>query len=523
MMTCLSLISFTPIMSRGSDNALNGKLRTSESISWTANGTAICNATGSQSTPALISDGAGGAIITWRDTRTYGSTGSDIYAQKINSAGTAQWTTNGKVVCNAISLQDNPAIVSDGAGGAIITWRDNRSDTDDYNIYAQKINSAGIVQWTTNGVVICNATGHQDYPQIISDGVRGAIVTWRDDRNIGTTGSDIYAQQIDSTGAIQWEDNGTVICNATGNQASISTSPQLVSDGARGAIITWYDERSLLATDADIYAQKIDSAGMVKWDANGTVICNATGNQASNSIPPQLASDGAGGAIIIWSDNRPSTTGSDIYAQKIDSAGVVQWDANGTVICNAIDSQGTPQIVSNGAGGGIISWTDQRYLSITDRDIYAQKINSAGVVQWDANGKIICNAPNNQVSSKLVSDCAGGAIVGWEDDYNIKAQKINSAGVVQWDDNGTIISIADGSQYGLEMASDGAGGAILTWQDDRSPTTSDDIYAQKIIDPPSGGGGPIPGFDLAIIGVISAISVITVAIMLNRNKKLMHK
>lgn len=512
MIFCLPLEIFITTIGRASEDTLNGGLRTSNSGLWTANGTAICNAYLSQSSPQIVSDGAGGAIIAWIDNRNSGTTGGDIYAQKINSAGTVQWTTNGVVICNANYDQIRVNIIGDGAGGAIITWCNYTMSTGD--IYAQKVDSVGITKWTTNGVVICNATDVQDYPQIISDGAGGAIITWHDERS---GNKDIYAQQINSAGVIQWTTNGKVICNATNDQ----WKPQLVSDGSRGAIVTWLDERYVSTTGYDIYAQKIDSAGAVLWDDNGTVICNATGHQASTSLPPQLASDGAGGAILVWSDNRPSTTGSDIYAQKIDSTGAVQWDANGTLICNATDSQSSPQIISNGAGGGIISWTDQRYSSTTDKDIYSQKINSVGKIQWEANGTIICNAPSYQVSSKLVSDGAGGAIVGWEDEYNIKAHKINSAGVLQWDGNGTIICNADSSQYGLEMVSDGAGGAILTWQDGRNLTTSDDIYAQKIGISLSGGGGPIPGFDLVLIGVISAISVLFVAKMHNNKKKLM--
>jgi len=58
------------------------------------------------------------------------------------------------------------------------------------DIYAQKVDSAGIMKWTTNGVVICNATDVQDYPQIISNGAGGAIITWHDERS---GNKDIYA------------------------------------------------------------------------------------------------------------------------------------------------------------------------------------------------------------------------------------------------------------------------------------------------------------------------------------------
>ncbi|HTP79121.1 MAG TPA: hypothetical protein VMM57_01815, partial [Bacteroidota bacterium] len=70
------------------------------------------------------------------------------------SLSRAQWSTNPAVnnaICTATNNQDSPTIVSDGSGGAIITWEDHRNGTDN-DIYAQRINAAGTPQWTSNGV-----------------------------------------------------------------------------------------------------------------------------------------------------------------------------------------------------------------------------------------------------------------------------------------------------------------------------------------------------------------------------------
>ncbi|GAF92796.1 unnamed protein product, partial [marine sediment metagenome] len=52
------------------------------------------------------------------------------------------WMVNGTVISTAINNQAYTQITSDGAGGAIITWRDSRSGTND-DIYAQRVNSSG--------------------------------------------------------------------------------------------------------------------------------------------------------------------------------------------------------------------------------------------------------------------------------------------------------------------------------------------------------------------------------------------
>src|SRR5512140_3012222 len=86
----------------------------------------------------------------------------------------AQWSTYSHMnsaICTAVGDQVSPAIVSDGAGGAIIAWQDSRSGTSD--IYAQKIDAAGTVQWAANGVAICTAANDQLYQSIVSDGAGG--------------------------------------------------------------------------------------------------------------------------------------------------------------------------------------------------------------------------------------------------------------------------------------------------------------------------------------------------------------
>ena len=387
----------------------------------------------------------------------------------------AQWSTDSGAnipICTATNTQNLPTIVSDSAGGAIITWYDDRdSGSTGQDIYAQKVNTTGMLQWTPNGVPICRATGAQDLPTILSNGAGGAIITWRDLR--GGSDYDIYTQKLDAAGVVQWTANGVAISTAINGQ----NLPTIVSDAAGGAIITWEDHRS--GTNYDIYAQKVSARGIVQWMANGVVISAETGDQ----IRPAIVSDGAGGAIITWRDFRSGSDTPEIYAQHVNDGGVVQWTANGVAICTATSAKDSPTIVSDGAGGAIIAWDDLR--STTNYDIYAEKVNAAGAVQWTANGVAICSAASLQLVPAIVSDGAGGAIITWDDlrtgmDYDIYAQKVDAAGVVQWSANGVAISTATGLQGLPTIVSDGAAGAIITWEDYRSKTNSD-IYAQRVL------------------------------------------
>jgi len=432
----------------------------------------VCTAPLDQLYPKIVSDGFGGAIITWDDNRNT-NTDANIYAQRINSSGIVQWTTDGVTICDTIRNQTNPVITADGAGGAIIAWGDKRDENLPGDIFAQRIDASGMSQWTANGIPICNTPEYQYRPSILYDGFGGAIITWHDFRDVN---SNIYAQKINASGVAQWATNGVKVCNPPGGEDFVT----LVSDGAGGAVITWEDTR-IDNHDPDIYVQRINASGQAMWTEDGVLICNAY-----SSVLPTSTSDGAGGAIITWMDNRDSIA-NHIYAQRIDANGDVQWPVNGVAIRSIQYGGGThPTIASDGAGGAIIAWEDLREGSL-GFDIYTQKINASGIVQWTENGVAICQANEYQVVPKIISDGSGGAIITWGDKRDggvfgdIYAQKINASGVVQWAADGVAISTAVKDQNTPVLVSDGSAGAIITWGDKRLDfSTAYDIYAQMV-------------------------------------------
>ena len=325
---------------------------------WTAGGVVVCNKALAQVNPKIVNDNAGGAIIVWEDSLNFYW---DVYAQRISSTGTALWTGNGVAVCTAANLQINPKVDMDGLGGCIITWQDKRNNSD-YDIYAQAFNATGTAQWASNGVVVCNAINTQSNPRIEPDGANGAVVVWVDKRN--GADYDIYAQRIDKTGKVGWKSNGLVVCSNAANQSAVdmkymgawglaiawkdfrggtfeiyaqllnlsgvpllasngiklsaglqSINPNVVADGTGGAIVVWQDSSS---AGWDIKTQKMNSLGALQWTSGGLAVSTASDDQ----INPANASDGNGGAIFAWEDHR-NTTDYDIYAQRLDYTGNV--------------------------------------------------------------------------------------------------------------------------------------------------------------------------------------------------------
>jgi hypothetical protein len=141
-----------------------------------------------------------------------------------------------------------------------------------------------------------------------SDGAGGTVLAWRDLRN---GASDIYAQRINESGAAMWAVNGIAVCNAVDIQYSV----EIISDGIGGTILCWADARTLAGTGYDVFAQRLNSLGAASWTANGVTVVSTTGGQDA----PMLVSDDAGGAIVVWHDNRSSN--HDIYAQHLYPTG----------------------------------------------------------------------------------------------------------------------------------------------------------------------------------------------------------
>ena len=477
---------------------LSGLLTSPLKAQWSGDptiNTAVCKQTDTQSGSCAVSDGSDGVIVAWLDTR---DSKNRLYAQRLSGAGIPQWTADGVLLCSYDGGKQDPAIVGDGSGGAIVAWRDYRNDSDfpatpEGDIFAQRIDATGTIQWDAIGISLCTAQWDQAFPVAVMDGSGGAIVSWMD----GRTGDDhVYAQRINASGAVQWTTDGVAICE----MGYYLRYPEIASDGSGGAIITWSDQRVFGAYD--IYAQRINASGSVLWTAGGAVVCSSGGMQDN----PDIVMDGSGGAVIAWRDTRNSASGeSDIYAQRLNANGLAQWTANGTAICTSPGYQTDPAIAMDGTGGAIISWDGYSTF-----DIYAQRIHGNGNILWQANGVAVCTNGGWQRSPQIIADDFNGAVVVWEDDRNgdwdIYGMRIDGNGNLTWMNNGLYISRAlndqllqpgNNNQQDNNIVKAGTCGAIVVWNDGRAGNW--DIYAQRVycegnlggeaitIDVPNGG------------------------------------
>ena len=431
---------------------------------WQMNGNSLKpSATGDTSYPKVCSDGRGGAIVAWID----GMTGGTTYAQRIDGDGNPLWASNGVPMTVLPANQANHRIIADGAGGAIVAWEDHRDVG--WDIYAQKVNAAGVVQWDPAGVPVCIRPGDQTQIVMVSDQRGGVIIVWADERH---GNRDLYFARIDASGTVIWGPSGGIqLTDDPLDQAS----PAIASDGTGGFIVAWQDERA--GGMSDIYATRIGGDGGWAWGGlNGLAVCTVGGWQQG----PVIASDDAGGAIIAWQDTRQGP--EDIYAQRMNASGVAKWAIDGIPVCTTGNINRPLCAVSDGAGSAYIGWSVFDFMAGI-YTLYAQRVTRAGAIQWPVAGFRFSSGEGNQAELHFVSARTDGIIATWSENRfgtpDIYAQKVDASGAAQWTEDGVPLCDAFNWQYWTGIVTDGAGGAIVTWSDFRNDTYAQ-AFAQRV-------------------------------------------
>jgi hypothetical protein len=431
---------------------------------WQRDGVAICNLTGDQEGPAIVAAGSGGVIIAWQDARVGAP---EIFAQRLDATGINQWAANGIPLTSLSSPQYSPVAVSDGTGGAIVAWLDDRNGFSVRDVYAQRVNSSGIVQWGPDGVAVCTANTEQTQLAMVPDGTGGVIIAWRDERT-GSTRT--FAQRLNAAGAAAWLLDGIAVTPTVSSSENICIAP----DGTGGAIVGW-----VKPAEWTIYAQRYDFAGAPQWTPfSGVLVFGAPG------ADPTMVSDDAGGVIVAF--HTYLTVDSHVIVQRLDASGAIVWPGVGQEIG---ERAGVPVLIRDGSGGAVVSWPQYAPSDTlhVNADIFVQRINEDGVTVWD-DERVVSDAPGGQDHMTAAPDGSGGALIAWQDtrhgEADIYAQRITGSGEVEWIPDGVVLCMAVNDQEGPAIATVGTGQGVVAWRDIRN-NVNHDIYAQEAIASPT--------------------------------------
>jgi hypothetical protein len=186
---------------------------------WPVGGRQMCSLFQEQPIGGLVPDGSGGALVTWPQWN--GGT-RDIFVHHVLSTGAldSAWPFAGRRLSNDFYDQNSPAILSDGSGGVLVTYFD-RSFTE---VCARHVFASGALDpaFPDTGLVLATSSGSKLYPTIVASDT-AAIVVWMDTRN---GDFDVYAQRFFRTGVVDpaWPADGRAISvfgESQGNHAVV--------------------------------------------------------------------------------------------------------------------------------------------------------------------------------------------------------------------------------------------------------------------------------------------------------------
>jgi hypothetical protein len=176
----------------------------------------------------------------------------------------------------------------------------------------------------------------------------------------------------------QWHPDSsqnTPVCDTNTQQQSV----QGCTDGANGAILAWQDNRG---DNEQIFAQRLDSNGRIKWNRTGLLLAaQPVKGVSSSQTNPIITTDDSGGAYVVWSDSRYSSiNGSCLFAQHILANGTLAYPDTGLPVAIGLNGCQNPTLCDDGFGGAYVSWEDNRACNAQTRpDIWMNRLWRNGV------------------------------------------------------------------------------------------------------------------------------------------------
>ena len=244
-------------------------------------------------------DGADGLLVAFQ--RQVAANPTELRVQRIDSAGTALWGSNGVQLWS--NLGEIGGVVSDGAGGAIVLHDRNFGE-----VWAQRVDSSGNESWTPGGnlALDVNHGWTVDTMGYCSDGAGGVIVA--------NAAEDIHVQRIDHNGNRLWA--GAMI---SGVQATAlpgwQTDPTLCPDGTGGAHIVYRDHYWSDTTDQhnqSLSGTRLDGFGNAAYAE--VVLWQSGWQDGLEPMYPRAVADGTGGALVSWRELNFGSSVGDVRA-----------------------------------------------------------------------------------------------------------------------------------------------------------------------------------------------------------------
>jgi len=446
------------------------------------------------------------------------------------------WGTAQLIETTDLGGAESPHVAVDGSGNAVVVWY--QYDQPIYPAWSDIWSNRYVVGsgWGTAELVETDAGGATSNSPIVSvDGSGNAVAVWCQDVE-GVPGAHIWSNRyVVGTG---W---GTTQLVETDNSGS-AINPQMSMDSSGNAVAVWMQSRDIYF---DIWSNRyVVGTG---WGASELI---ETYDSVS-SEDPQVAVGGSGNAVAVWCQ-RDVSGRYDIWSNRyVVGSG---WGTAELIETNDSRNAGVPQVAVDGSGNAIAVWSlsnGPQYDISSNRYVVGSGWGTDELIEtedtWPAYGH------------QLAVDSSGNAVVMWEQPDNTRfnlwsnryvvgtgwgvAQlfETNNVGftgigihvLMDGSDNVFLVwSQYDGTHYnmwsnryvvgtgwgtaelietnslggvsGLDVAVDSSGNVVAVWS--HSDGTRDNVWANRY----ESEEPAIPEFGTVIIPVLSVAAVFSV-------------
>lgn len=407
-----------------------------------------------------VEDGKGGAYIVWQDIKRDNK--QDIFFLHLNKDGEVTFRSDGKAVSLSNQEKSEPKIQLLPSGDLLIFWKEKISSSTS-ELFAQKVSSKGQRLWSDYGIQISRLNNELIDFAFDSDRNGNTIIalviyTEKDLR------SSVFITKLNNEGKIAREP--FELANSLSVRFGECNVHQLADSLA---LLTWIETKNSKAT--------LNFGRLTIGQDSVSFISKRISKTDENIIKYQTAMIDDKLYVIRYSQEKQKV----IYHHLLDSYGNFIWGKDGMLLTSQRGHNSNPQFAIYN-GKIFVTWVNDYQRN---KNIYAQLFGINGNKLWQNAPVPVIEYQGEQFGQKTIADGKGNFIVAWIDRRftkqfgNIYAQKINEEGKLQWPNTGVDLGTHRNSEKSyLNLIPDNQGGAIAIFKDRREKKS--EIFGQKI-------------------------------------------